>query len=154
MQRCAVERCSKLGPFFLITSDELAAAKLNILFKPKCRGHHLCDKHRAQIPGRHPEAGAIALAAAAEAREAKASAEAAILHDQLTYDRGVRDGYFMRTEAERMESARKEQSFVNENKVIYTPPAAPPAPPPSAHLQSLRWAPRSPSLLSLGRRWL
>ena len=64
-------------------------------------------------------------------REAKASAEAAILHDQLTYDRGrrgVRDGYFMRTEAERMESARKEQCFVNENKLIYTPPTAPPGP--------------------------
>ena len=130
MQRCAVERCSKLGPFVLTTSDELAAAQLSIRFRAKCRGHHLCDKHRAQIPGRHREAGAIALAAAAEAREAKASAEAAILHDQLTYDRGVRDGYFMRTEAERMESARKEQSFVNENKLIYTPPTAPPGPAP------------------------
>ena len=35
----------------------------------------------------------------------------------------------MRTEAERMESARKEQSFVNENKLIYTPPTAPLGPP-------------------------
>ena len=107
-----------------------AAASVNIKFKEHCRGNVLCNQHRAQIPGRHREAGAIALAAAAEAREAKASAEAAILHDQLTYDRGVRDGYFMRTEAERMESARKEQSFVNENKLIYTPPTAPPGPAP------------------------
>ena len=103
-----------------------AAANVSINFKEHCRGGVLCNQHRAQIPGRHREAGAFALAAAAEAREAKASAEAAILHDQLTYDRGVRDGYFMRTEAERMESARKEQSFVNENKLIYTPPPAPP----------------------------
>jgi hypothetical protein len=46
------------------------------------------------------KAGVIALETAAEAREVKASAAAAISHDQQTYDRGVRDGYLMRTEAD------------------------------------------------------
>ena len=110
LQRCAVEHCSKHGPFVLTTSDELSAAKLNIRFKPKCRGHHLCDKHRAQIPGRQRQAGVDAVEAAAEREKTEASTAAAAARDDQMYARGYQDGYMAADERKR--DARRSPSVI------------------------------------------
>ena len=100
LQRCAVELCSKHGPFVLTTSDEVAAAKLSIRFRAKCRGHHLCNKHRAQISGRQRQAGVDALEAAAEREKTEAS----------MYARGYQDGYMAADERKR--DARRSPSVI------------------------------------------
>ena len=110
LQRCAVEHCSKHGPFVLTTSDELAAAQLSIRFRAKCRGHHLCNKHRAQIPGRQRQAGVDAVEAAAEREKTEASTAAAAARDDQMYARGYQDGYMAADERKR--DARRSPSVI------------------------------------------
>ena len=89
----ALEHCSVHGHHVLTSVDVKAAANVNIPFKVRCRGDHLCDTHREEIPGRQRQAAVDALEAEAEREKTEASTAAVAARDHQIYARGYQDGY-------------------------------------------------------------